>query len=91
MVIVPLSVSGPPVAFAAALEAHRAALEAHRAGPAGQAAPIGHPLLDSLIQRVARGDPEPDAFEIAPYRIEDDTPRTPEAERAIQTLRETLR
>lgn len=74
---VPLSQSGPAAAFAASLEAYCADLEAHRAGPAGFAAPTAHPLLDSLVKRVPRGDPLPDAFELLPYEIFDDTPPPP--------------
>jgi hypothetical protein len=32
----------------------------------------------------------PDAFEILPYEILDDTPLTPEADQALRVLRETL-
>jgi hypothetical protein len=88
---IPLSQIGDPKAFAAALEAHRAALEAHRVGKAGVPAPIAHPLLDSLVARVPRGDPHPDDFVILPYEIFDDTPRTPEQDKALSVLRETLK
>jgi len=88
---IPLSqVSCDPKGFAVDLEAYRAALEAHRSGPHGHAAPTAHPLLDALIQRVPRGDPYPDAFVIRPYEVIDDTPRTPEEQRAIDVLRETI-
>jgi hypothetical protein len=83
-------VSQIPSSFAAALEAHRAALEAHRMGKAGVPAPVAHPLLDSLVARVPRGDPHPDDFVILPYEIVDDTPRTAEQNQALSVLRETL-
>jgi hypothetical protein len=89
-----LSQIGDPKAFAATLEAHRAALAAHRIGPTGIAAPQAHPLVDSLVQRVPATGPVatrgPDTFQIAPYEIVDDTPRSPEANKAISVLRETL-
>jgi len=87
---VPLSLSGDPEAFHAALIGHRDALQAHRMGPCGHPAPVAHPLLDSLVERVHRGDPLPDAFEIAPYEIVDDTPHTAEQQQALDVLRETL-
>lgn len=87
MVTLLLSLIGPADAFAAALEAHRAALEAHLSGPAGQAAPAAHPLIESLIVRVRQGDSLPDAFQIAPYEIVDDTPPPPTlAERKVPLM-----
>lgn len=96
MIAIPLSVSGPADAFAARLEAHRAALAAHRLLPAHKAgAPApADPILDALVLRVPDTGPvakrKPDTFAIAPYTIVDDTPRTAEAQKAIETLRETL-
>lgn len=90
MLQLPLSQTGPADAFAAALEAHRLDLVAHRSGKPGVPAPAHTPFLDSLIQRVPRGDPHPDDFVIVPYEIVDDTPRSPEAQKAIDVLRETL-
>lgn len=85
-----LSATGDPAAFRSALEAYRAALEAHRAGKPGIPAPVAHPLLEALIQRVPQGDPLPDLFQILPYEIVDDTPRPPEQDQALRILRETL-
>jgi hypothetical protein len=91
---VPLSAAGSAVAFAAALAAHAAALAAHRTGPARVAAPVAHPLLESLVLRVPASGPVatrgPDTFQIAPYTIVDDTPRPPEQQTALAVLRETL-
>lgn len=87
---IPLSASGPAEAFAVVLEAHRAALEAHCAGKPGVAAPAASALVAALVSRVPRGDPHPDAFVIVPYEIVDDTPRSPEEQRQIDVLRETL-
>lgn len=91
---IPLSQSGPAPAFQAALEAHRAALEAHRSGPHGQPVPVSHPLLDSLVARVPAVGPVatrgPDSFQVLPYTIVDDTPRSAEANQALQVLRETI-
>lgn len=91
---IPLSAVGDPNAFQAALEAHRAALEAHRSGPCGQPVPVAHPLVDALVVRTPATGPVatrgPDTFTIAPYTIVDDTPKTPEQEKALGVLRETL-
>lgn len=90
---IPLSVSGPAPAFAAALEEHRAALAAHRTGEAGVAVPIAHTLLDSLVLRVPATGPVatrgPDTFVIAPYEIVDDTPPPPPAP-TVEQLKQGL-
>lgn len=92
---IPLSQSGPPAAFAAALETHRDALAAHRIGPAKVPAPVSSPLIDSLVQRVPQTGPVatrgPDTFEVLPYVIVDDTPKPPEVATALAVLRETLK
>lgn len=72
---IPLSISGPVDAFAAAVETHRADLVAHRRGRAGVPVPVhNEALIDSLIRWVPRGDPYPDECTIAPYEIVDDGP-----------------
>jgi hypothetical protein len=47
-----------------------------------------------VIKRVPQDGPVatrgPDRFVIQPYTIIDDTPRTPEQQRAIDTLRDTI-
>lgn len=85
MLQIPLSRIGSAQGFADRLEAHRAALANHRIGEPDQPAPIApadHDLLDALILRVPESGPVegrgPDRFEIAPYKIVDDTPRDPE-------------
>lgn len=87
---IPLSQVGDATAFAAALAAHRAALAAHRIGPHHVAAPVAHPLVETLVACVPRGDPLPDAFQVLPYEIVDDMPKTPEVDQALAVLRETL-
>jgi hypothetical protein len=48
-------------------------------------------MIESLVRRV-QGEPgKPDDFVVLPFEIIDDTPRTPEQQKAIQTLRETIR
>lgn len=90
----PLSATGDPTAFAAALSARAAALAAQRKGKAGIPAPVGSPLLDALIQCVPAAGPVatrgPDTFQVAPYEIVDDTPKSPEVAAALSVLRETL-
>lgn len=89
-IAIPLSRSGPVDAFRAAVEAHRAALAAHAAGPPHVAAPVAPELVAALVARVPRGDPLPDDFQVAPFEVFDDTPRTAEVATALQVLRETL-
>ena len=79
---IPLSQSGDPVAFAAALEAHRADLAAHRIGPANVPVPTDpYWIFDSLIQRVPAAGPVatrgPDTFQVRAHEIVDDTPKPP--------------
>jgi hypothetical protein len=92
---IPLSQSGPPAAFAAALAAHCAALAAHRVGKVGVPVPAASALLDSLIERVPATGPVatrgPDTFRVRPYVVTDDTPKTPEVATALSVLRETLK
>lgn len=83
---IPLSQSGPAPAFQAAVEAHCAALAAHVAGPAGVARPVAGPLVEALVVRVPRGDPLPDAFEVVPFTVWDDTPVSDE----LRVLRESM-
>jgi hypothetical protein len=91
---VPLSLSGPPDAFAKAVQAHRDALEAHLMGRPGKAAPIASEAVAMVIKRVPQDGPPatrgPDQFVIMPYVVIDDSPRTPEQQRAIDTLRDTI-
>jgi hypothetical protein len=91
---VPLSLSGSPEAFAKAVQAHRDALEAHLMGRPGKPAPIASDAVAMVIKRVPQEGPVatrgPDKFIVMPYTIIDDTPRTPEQQLAIDTLRDTL-
>ena len=91
---VPLSLSGPPDTFAKAVKEHRDALEAHLMGKPGKPAPIAPGAVAMVIKRVPQDGPVatrgPDQFVIMPYTIIDDTPFTPEQQRAIDTLRDTI-
>ena len=91
---VPLSLSGPADAFAKAVQEHRDALEAHLMGKPGKPAPIAPDAVAMVIKRVPQDGPVatrgPDQFVIMPYTIIDDTPFTPEQQRAIDTLRDTI-
>lgn len=91
---VPLSLSGPPDAFAKAVAAHRDALQAHMMGKPGKAAPVAPSVVAMVIERQPQQGPVadrgPDQFVILPYTIIDDTPRTPEQQLAIDTLRDTI-
>jgi hypothetical protein len=91
---VPLSLSGPSEAFAKAVAAHRDALQAHMMGKPGKPAPIAPDAVAAVIRRQPQEGPVaergPDQFVILPYTIIDDTPRTPEQQQAIDTLRDTI-
>jgi hypothetical protein len=91
---VPLSLSGPAEAFAKAVQAHVEACTAHMMGKPGKPAPIASPAVAMVVARQPEDGPVatrgPDRFMVLPYTIIDDTPRTPEQQRAIDTLRETI-
>jgi len=94
MIRIPLSLIVSPQAFAAALEAHRADVESHLMGKPGRPAPVAHPLVMELVQRVPDAGPVakrgPDRIAIAEYEIFDDTPPAPETQHALDVLRETI-
>lgn len=94
MIQIPLSQIGNVLDFHTAVTKHRDALEAHQMGEAGKPAPAAPGIVESVIARVADKGPvayrKPDRFVILPYQIIDDTPLTPEAQKAIETLRETI-
>lgn len=96
MIEVPLSIAGSAEAFAAALEAHRSAVETHMMGKPGRPAPVApHQLIHDLVQRVPDTMPivasrGPDKIVVGAYKIVDDTPRSPEQQRALDTLRATI-
>ena len=89
MIQIPLSQSGPADQFAAAVEAFRQAKLAHRFTVDVPAPTPAHPLIEALVRRVTQ-EVGPDHFAVVPYEIVDDTPRTPEQQQAIDTLRETI-
>lgn len=92
---IPLSVSGPAEDFARAVRAHRDALQAHLLGKPGKAAPVAPVAIQSVIVRQPQQGPVatrgPDQFVILPYEIIDDTPLTAEQQKAIDTLRQTIK
>lgn len=94
MIQIPLSQSGPEDQFAAAVQAHIDACVAHQMGPPGRPAPRASEWIEYVVTRQPQeGDPAtrgPDRFVALPYRIVDDTPKTPEQEQAISVLRETI-
>ena len=90
----PLSQTGPADQFARAVQAHIEALTAHQMGPAGKPAPRSSDLVESVIVRQPQDGPVatrgPDWFVALPYIIVDDTQKTPEQQKAIDTLRSTI-
>jgi hypothetical protein len=94
MIEIPLSQIGSAKAFAAEVESHRAALLAHQAS-VEKPIPLASAWAESVIDRRPQTGPVaergPDDFVVLPYTVIDDTPRTPEQERAMAVLRETVR
>ena len=89
MIRVPLSQIGSADNFAQAVEAFRQAKLAHRF-TVDVPAPTADPLVESVVRRV-QGEPgKPDDFIVLPYVIEDDLPKTPEQQQALDVLRETI-
>lgn len=94
MIRLPLSQTGPADKFAQAVDAHIQALQAHMMGATGKPAPRASDLVERVVMRQAQGGPVatrgPDRFMAMPYEIFDDTPKTPEQQKAIDTLRSTI-
>lgn len=94
MIQIPLSQSGPPNQFAAAVQQHIKACTAHMMGAPGKPAPRSSELVEAVVARVPADGPVatrgPDKFVALPYQIIDDTPRTEEQQQAINLLRETI-
>jgi hypothetical protein len=63
-------------------------------GKPGVPAPLSSELVERVVTRVPQDGPVatrgPDRFVALPYQIVDDTVRTPEAEKALGVLRETI-
>jgi hypothetical protein len=63
-------------------------------GPAGKPAPRASELIESVIATQPQDGPVatrgPDRFVALPYEIVDDSPKTPEQQKAISVLRETI-
>lgn len=94
MIRLPLSQTGPADNFARLVQDHIEACTAHMMGAPGKPAPRASDLIESVIVRqpqeglvATRG---PDRFVALPYEIYDDTPVTPEQQKAIDTLRSTI-
>lgn len=90
MIQLPLSQTGPAEQFAKAIEDFRRAKLEHRF-TVDEPAPTAAPLIESLVRRVNMGEGQPDYFAVEEYEIIDDTPRTPEQQKAIDVLRETIK
>lgn len=94
MIEIPLSQIGTVKAFAADVERHRAALVAHQAS-VDKPVPAASLWVETVIVRRPQSGPVaqrgPDDFVVLPYTVIDDTPRTPEQEKAMAVLRETVR
>lgn len=94
MIQLPLSQTGPADKFAQAVQKHIEALTAHMMGPAGKPAPRASDMVEGVIARQPQDGPVstrgPDRFVAMPYEIVDDIPKTPEQERSISVLRETI-
>lgn len=94
MIQIPLSQSGPPDQFAAAVQQHIEACTAQMLGKPGIPAPRSSELVEAVVARIPADGPVatrgPDRFVALPYQIVDDTPRTEEQQQAINTLRETI-
>ena len=94
MIRLPLNQTGPADKFALAVQAHIEALTAHMMGATGKPAPRAPDIIERVIMRQVQGGPVatrgPDRFMALPYEIYDDTPKTPEQQKAIDTLRSTI-
>jgi hypothetical protein len=94
MINIPLSQSGPADQFAQAVQQHIEACTAHQMGRPGVPAPRSSELVEAVVARVPQDGPVatrgPDKFVALPYQIVDDTPKTPEQQKAIDLLRETI-
>ena len=94
MIRLPLSQTGPADKFAAEVQKHIEACTAHMMGGPGVPAPRHSDLVEKVITRVPQDGPVatrgPDRFVALPYEIYDDTPKTPELQKAIDTLRATI-
>jgi hypothetical protein len=94
MIQIPLSQSGPADQFAAAVQQHIDACTAHMMGKPGVPAPRSSELVERVVARVPQDGPVatrgPDRFVALPYQIVDDTPKTPEQQKALGVLRETI-
>ena len=89
MIKIPLSQTGPADKFALAVEAFRQSKLDHRF-TVDVPAPTADPIIEAIVQRV-QGEPgKPDDFVVLPYEIENDLPKTPEQQKALDVLRETI-
>lgn len=88
---IPLSqVRATGLDFDAAVQAFVQAKRDHRFTIDEPAPVAAHPLVEAVVRRLPATAPgQPDDF-VADYEIIDDTPLSPEAQQAIQVLRETI-
>lgn len=94
MIRLPLSQTGPADKFAQEVQKHIEALTAHMMGATGKPSPRAADIIERVIMRQAQGGPVatrgPDRFMALPYEVFDDTERSPEQQKAIDTLRSTI-
>lgn len=94
MIHVPLSLAGSAEKFARDVQQHVEACVAHQMGKPGKPAPRASEVVEMVVKRQPAEGPVatrgPDRFVVLPYTIIDDRPRTPEQQRAIDTLRDTI-
>lgn len=92
---IPRSLAGDPHKFAQAVQAHIEACTAHMLGKPGKPAPRASNVVESVVMRRVQTGPVatrgPDQFVAVPYEVMDDTPKTPEQQKAIETLRATIK
>lgn len=86
----PISLTGDQARFAREVEAYRQAMLAHRF-TINEPAPVARdPIIEQCVRRVNVGPDKPDDF-MTDYEIFDDTPLSPEAQKALDVLRETIK
>lgn len=94
MIQIPLSQVSSPEAFAASVQKHITDCTAHMMGKPGKPAPRASEWIEYVVTRVPQDGPVasrgPDKFIALPYTVIDDTQKTPEQQKAIDTLRETI-
>ncbi|BEV44780.1 hypothetical protein [Afipia carboxidovorans] len=94
MIDIPLSQIGSVDQFAIDVQHYIDACTAHMLGKPGVPAPRSSELVERVVARIPEAGPVaargPDKFVALPYQIIDDLPKTPEQQKAIDLLRETI-